>query len=37
MVEDENIMKLRLLLCARTLNLLEIGTEILGIETLEEM
>jgi arginyl-tRNA synthetase len=37
MVEDENVMKLRLLLCARTLNLLEIGTEILGIETLEEM
>jgi arginyl-tRNA synthetase len=37
MVEDKNIMHLRLLLCARTLHLMEIGTEILGIETLEEM
>ena len=37
MVEDKNVMHLRLLLCSRTLHLLEIGTEILGIETLEEM
>ena len=37
MVEDKNVMHLRLLLCSRTLHLLEIGTKILGIETLEEM
>jgi arginyl-tRNA synthetase len=37
MVEDKNVMHLRLLLCSRTLLLLGIGTEILGIETLEEM
>jgi arginyl-tRNA synthetase len=37
MGEDKNVMHLRLLLCARTLQLLEIGTEILGIETLKEM
>ena len=37
MVEDKEIKTLRLLLCARTLSILEIGLNILGIETLEEM
>jgi arginyl-tRNA synthetase len=37
MVEDKEIKTLRLLLCGRTLSILEIGLNILGIETLEEM
>lgn len=37
MVENEEIKYLRLSLCARTLFILEIGMNILGIETLEEM
>ena len=37
MVENEEIKSLRLILCARTLCILEIGMNILGIETLKEM
>ena len=37
MVEEEEIKTLRLLLCARTLCILETGLNILGIDTLEEM
>ena len=37
MVENEEIKYLRLSLCARTFLILEIGMNILGIETLEEM
>lgn len=36
-VEEEEIKTLRLILCARTLCILETGLEILGIDTLEEM
>jgi len=37
MVEEEEIKTLRLILCARSLIILQIGMDILGIETLEEM
>jgi arginyl-tRNA synthetase len=37
MVENEEIKSLRLILCARALCILEIGMNILGIETLKEM
>ena len=37
MVEDKDIQNLRLFLCAKTQSVLEIGLEILGIQTLEEM
>ncbi|MBT3667653.1 MAG: arginine--tRNA ligase [Opitutae bacterium] len=37
MVEEKEIKSLRILLCARTLTVLEIGLNILGIDTLEEM
>lgn len=37
MVEEEEIKNLRLILCARSLIILQIGMDILGIETLEEM
>ena len=37
MVEEKDIQNLRLFLCAKTQSVLEIGLEILGIQTLEEM
>lgn len=37
MVEDEAVQSRRLLLCAYTLNILELGLGVLGIETLEAM
>jgi arginyl-tRNA synthetase len=37
MVEDNEIKSLRLLLCSRTLLIMEIGANILGIDMLEEM
>ena len=37
MVEDKDIQNLRLFLCAKTQAVLEIGLDILGIQTLEEM
>ena len=36
-VEDHDVQKLRLFLCAKTQTLLELGLGILGIQTLEEM
>ncbi|MFL2913284.1 MAG: arginine--tRNA ligase [Opitutales bacterium] len=37
MVDEQEIKSLRLVLCARTLSILQTGMNILGIETLEEM
>jgi arginyl-tRNA synthetase len=37
MVDDEEIKSLRIMLCDRTLMILQTGLNILGIETLEEM
>lgn len=37
MVDDQSEQNLRVMLCARTMTCLELGLEILGIETLDEM
>ena len=37
MVEEKDIMSMRLLLCSQTLNYLKIGSSILGIKTIKEM
>ena len=37
MVDDQEVQNLRLFLCAKTQIVLELGLNVLGIETLEEM